>query len=90
MVISHKSAQNHTKSPHPAPHKACWFYQAALTPPRIDHYPTRRDGIELNGVDIRNIRTRVLEMLSYRRRVQMYQEKEKITYQWKKPERLRR
>ncbi|EPU1970268.1 hypothetical protein ACVVJA_000440 [Escherichia coli] len=47
----------------------------------------RRDGIELNGVDIR---TRVLEMLSYRRRVQMYQEKEKITYQWKKPERLRR
>ncbi|EFB8546944.1 hypothetical protein CWJ69_000896 [Escherichia coli] len=50
----------------------------------------RRDGIELNGVDMRNIRTRVLEMLSYRRRVQMYQEKEKITYQWKKPERLRR
>ncbi|EOM8808219.1 DUF2138 family protein [Escherichia coli] len=40
MVISHKSAQNHTKSPHPAPHKACWFYQAALSPPRIDHYPT--------------------------------------------------
>ncbi|HIH3563769.1 TPA: hydroxylamine reductase [Escherichia coli] len=40
LVISHKSAQNHTKSPHPAPHKACWFYQAALTPPRIDHYPT--------------------------------------------------
>lgn len=38
----------------------------------------RRDGIELNGVDIRNIRTRVLEMLSYRRRVQMYQEKEKL------------
>lgn len=50
----------------------------------------RRDGIELNGVDMRNIRTRVLEMLSYRRRVQMYQEKEKITYHWKKPERLRR
>ncbi|MEK8718688.1 hypothetical protein P2S22_22200, partial [Escherichia coli] len=24
------------------------------------------------------------------RRVQMYQEKEKITYHWKKPERLRR
>ncbi|MEK8719136.1 hypothetical protein P2S22_25005, partial [Escherichia coli] len=47
----------------------------------------RRDGIELNGVDMRNIRTRVLEMLSYRRRVQMYQEKEKITYHWKKPER---
>ncbi|HBA7889309.1 TPA: hypothetical protein J1Z77_004709 [Escherichia coli] len=50
----------------------------------------RRDGIELNGADMRDIRTRVLEMLSYRRRVQMYQEKEKITYQWKKPERLRR
>ena len=50
----------------------------------------RRDGIELNGVDMRNIRARVLEMLSYRRRVQMYQEKEKITYHWKKPERLRR
>lgn len=50
----------------------------------------RRDGIELNGVDMRNIRTRVLEMLSYRRRVQMYQEKEKITYHWKKLERLRR
>lgn len=49
-----------------------------------------RDGIELNGVDIRNIRTRVLELLSYRRRVEMYQEKEKITYHWKKPERLRR
>ncbi|ELS1216750.1 hypothetical protein ACWW2H_001406 [Escherichia coli] len=47
----------------------------------------RRDGIELNGVDIR---TRVLELLSYRRRVEMYQEKEKITYHWKKPERLRR
>lgn len=38
----------------------------------------RRDGIELNGVDMRNIRARVLEMLSYRRRVQMYQEKEKL------------
>ena len=50
----------------------------------------RRDGIKLNGVDMRNIRTRVLEMLSYRRRVQMYQEKEKITYHWKKPEWLRR
>lgn len=46
MVISHKSAQNHTKSPHPAPHKACRFYQAALTPPRIDHYPT---GISLHN-----------------------------------------
>ncbi|EFE0738088.1 hypothetical protein BCC40_002582 [Escherichia coli] len=50
----------------------------------------RRDGIELNGVDMRDIRIRVLELLSYRRRVQMYQEKEKITYHWKKPERLRR
>lgn len=40
LVISHKSAQNHTKSPHPAPHKVCRFYQAARTPPRIDHYPT--------------------------------------------------
>lgn len=50
----------------------------------------RRDGIELNCVDMRDIRTRVLEMLSYRRRVQMYRESEKKTYQWKKPERLRR
>ncbi|EED0924727.1 hypothetical protein C4P05_004331 [Escherichia coli] len=46
----------------------------------------RRDGIELK----RNIRTRVLELLAYRRRVEMYREKEKITYHWKKPERLRR
>ncbi|HAX3341513.1 TPA: hypothetical protein JWL09_001617 [Escherichia coli] len=50
----------------------------------------RRDGIELNGVDMRDIRIRILELLSYRRRVQTYQEKEKITYHWKKPERLRR
>ncbi|HBQ4168631.1 TPA: hypothetical protein L7202_003606 [Escherichia coli] len=50
----------------------------------------RRDGIELNGVDMRNIRSRVLEMLAYRRRVELYWEKEKITYHWKKPERLRR
>ncbi|EFX9436768.1 TPA: hypothetical protein ACV5B8_001511 [Escherichia coli] len=50
----------------------------------------RRDGIELNGVDMRNIRIRVLEMLAYRRRVELYREKEKITYHWKKPERLRR
>ncbi|EEY3520734.1 hypothetical protein ABZW71_000002 [Escherichia coli] len=50
----------------------------------------RRDGIELNGVDMRNIRIRVLEMLAYNRRVELYQEKEKITYHWKKPERLRR
>ncbi|EIB9637131.1 hypothetical protein K9U54_003955 [Escherichia coli] len=50
----------------------------------------RRNGIELNGVDMRDIRIRVLELLSYRRRVEMYREKEKITYHWKKPERLRR
>ncbi len=50
----------------------------------------RRDGIQLNGVDMRNIRTRVLELLAYRRRVEMYRETEKITYHWKKPERLRR
>ena len=50
----------------------------------------RRDGIDLNGVDMRDIRTRVLELLAYRRRVAMYQESEKKTYQWKKPERLRR
>ncbi|EGD5163857.1 hypothetical protein KED78_000556 [Escherichia coli] len=49
----------------------------------------RRDGIELNGVDMRNIRIRVLEMLAYNRRVELYREKEKITYHWKKPERLR-
>ena len=49
----------------------------------------RRDGIE-HGVDMRDIRIRVLELLSYRRRVEMYREKEKITYHWKKPERLRR
>ncbi|EIV7749551.1 hypothetical protein MA130_004348 [Escherichia coli] len=50
----------------------------------------RRDGIELNGVDMRNIRNRVLEMLAYNRRVELYREKEKITYHWKKPEWLRR
>ena len=50
----------------------------------------RRDGIELSGVDMRDIRTRVLELLAYRRRVQMYRGSEKKTYQWKKPERLRR
>ncbi|WP_105464781.1 hypothetical protein [Escherichia coli] len=49
----------------------------------------RRDGIELNGVDMRDIRIRVLELLSYRRRVEMYRESEKKTFQWKKPERLR-
>ncbi|EEV2700923.1 hypothetical protein EIG70_002918 [Escherichia coli O174:H21] len=46
----------------------------------------RRDGIQLNDVDMRNIRIRVLEMLAYRRRVQTYREKAKITYHWKKPE----
>ncbi|MGP0730967.1 hypothetical protein ACAG11_26955, partial [Escherichia coli] len=30
----------------------------------------RRDGIELNGVDMRNIRTRALELMAYRRRVE--------------------
>lgn len=50
----------------------------------------RRDCIELNSVDMRDIRTRILELLAYRRRVQMYRESEKKTYQWKKPERLRR
>ncbi|MCZ5652305.1 hypothetical protein O5472_26475, partial [Escherichia coli] len=41
-------------------------------------------------VDMRNIRTKVLGLLAYRRRVEMHREKEKITYHWKKPERLRR
>ncbi|WKA86675.1 hypothetical protein [Escherichia coli] len=50
----------------------------------------RRDGIPLNDVDMRNIRIRVLEMQAYNRRVELYREKEKITYHWKKPERLRR
>ena len=50
----------------------------------------RRDGIELNGVDMRNIRTRVLELLAYRRRSQQRRESAKNTYQWKNPERLRR
>lgn len=50
----------------------------------------RRDGIRLNGTDMHNIRIEVLELLAYRRRVQMYQEKDAITYHWKKPERLRR
>ncbi|EFI6974109.1 hypothetical protein BCB92_003590, partial [Escherichia coli] len=49
----------------------------------------RRDGIQLNE-DMRDIRIRVLEMLAYNRRVELYREKEKITYHWKKPERLRR
>ncbi|MFG5906668.1 hypothetical protein [Escherichia coli] len=50
----------------------------------------RRDGIQLNDADMRDIRIRVLEMQAYNRRVEMYREKEKITYHWKKPERLRR
>lgn len=50
----------------------------------------RRDGIELNGADMHNIRTRVLELLACRRRSQQRRESEKKTYQWKKPERLRR
>lgn len=50
----------------------------------------RRDGIQLNDVDMRNIRIRVLEMLADNRRVALYRETEKITYHWKKPERLRR
>lgn len=50
----------------------------------------RRDCIELNGVDMRNIRTRVLELLACRRRSQQWRESAKNTYQWKKPERLRR
>ena len=50
----------------------------------------RRDGIELNGVDMRDIRTRVLELLAYRRRSQQRRESAKNTYHWKKPERLRR
>ncbi|ELN1491258.1 hypothetical protein RY823_005382, partial [Escherichia coli] len=40
----------------------------------------RRNGIQLNDVDMRNIRIRVLEMLAYNRRVAVYREKEKITY----------
>ncbi|HFI7173140.1 TPA: hypothetical protein ACGRSJ_000573 [Escherichia coli] len=50
----------------------------------------RRNGIQLNDADMRDIRIRVLEMLAYNRRVELYREKEKITYHWKKPERLRR
>ncbi|EGE8498804.1 hypothetical protein HI674_004858, partial [Escherichia coli] len=50
----------------------------------------RRDGIQLNDVDMRNIRTRVLELLAYRRRSQQRRESAKNTYQWKTPERLRR
>ncbi|HGV7011148.1 TPA: hypothetical protein KGU15_RS01870, partial [Escherichia coli] len=50
----------------------------------------RRDGIQLNDADMRDIRIRVLEMLAYNRRVELYREKEKITYHWKKPERLQR
>ncbi|MBP2825342.1 hypothetical protein, partial [Escherichia coli] len=45
----------------------------------------RRDGIELNGVDMRDIRIRVLELLAYRRRSQQRRESAKNTYQWRKP-----
>lgn len=38
----------------------------------------RRDGIELNGVDMRNIRTRVLELLAYRRRSQQRRRARKV------------
>ncbi|MGD2469889.1 hypothetical protein ACP8Y7_26415, partial [Escherichia coli] len=34
----------------------------------------RRNGIQLNDVDMRNIRIRVLEMLAYNRRVALYRE----------------
>ncbi|PJI60769.1 hypothetical protein [Escherichia coli] len=50
----------------------------------------RRDGIELNGVDMRNIRTGTLEILARRRRSMQRRESVKNTYQWKKPECLRR
>ncbi|GDU62011.1 hypothetical protein [Escherichia coli] len=50
----------------------------------------RGDGIQLNDVDMRYIRTRVLELLAYRRRSQQRRESAKNTYQWKTPERLRR
>ncbi|HFF3473036.1 TPA: hypothetical protein ACGCN9_004342, partial [Escherichia coli] len=50
----------------------------------------RGDGIQLNDVDMRNIRTRVLELLAYRRRSQQRRESAKNTYQWRKPEHLRR
>ena len=32
----------------------------------------RRDGIQLNDADMRDIRIRVLEMLAYNRRVELY------------------
>ncbi|TQO11854.1 UNVERIFIED_ORG: LOW QUALITY PROTEIN: hypothetical protein FHU06_2809 [Citrobacter freundii] len=48
----------------------------------------RRDGIELNGQDRLVIRTRVLAMLTTRRRQE--QRRSSAPYQWKKPERLRR
>ncbi|ENN7399703.1 hypothetical protein ACAI28_000303 [Escherichia coli] len=50
----------------------------------------RRDGTELNGVDMRDIRTGTLEILARRRRSMQRRESAKNTYQWKKPERLRR
>ena len=50
----------------------------------------RRDGIQLNVTDMCDIRIRVLELLSCRRRSQQRRESAKNTYRWKKPERLRR
>ena len=50
----------------------------------------RRDGIQLNDTDMCDIRIRVLELLSCRRRSQQRRESAKNTYRWKKPERLRR
>ncbi|ELX1874395.1 hypothetical protein ONI72_004946 [Escherichia coli] len=42
----------------------------------------RRDGIELNCVDMRNIRTGTLEILVRRRRSMQRRESAKNTYQW--------
>ena len=50
----------------------------------------RRDGIQLNDTDMCDIRIRVLELLSCRRRSQQRRESAKNTYRWKKQERLRR
>ena len=50
----------------------------------------RRDGIQLNDTDMCDIRIRVLELLTCRRRSQERRASAKNTYRWKKPERLRR
>ncbi|ELT9841158.1 hypothetical protein QNR99_002318 [Escherichia coli] len=47
-----------------------------------------RDGIELNGQDCLVIRTKVLAILAARRR--QGQRQNVASYQWKKPDRLRR